>query len=468
MTAQQTPPGSGPGSKRSCEVDGLKAPRRYWAALALLLAITVVVLDASMANVALPSIARSLSIDAGQVVWVAMAYNLAVVVSLLPLSGVAERIGFGRMYVLGMVLFMLASIAAALSTSLTSLVIARIGQAIASSMLMGMFGGLVRNIYPMRKLAAGISVNAMTVGLMSVLGPSMGAFILEIASWPWIFWVVIPFCIGSLALVRFLPDVPRVTARFDVLASFLSMLVFGLAILGLDLVVKLPWVSAACFVVVTLTGWALWRRSRAQTAPLVPVDLLRILNIRYAVGASFFSFAAQMAAFVSLPFYFQSVLNYSYSQVGMLLGAWAVGVGAMAPVAGYMSGRFSVALLCALGAGCMAIGMAAVLLLPVTASFEVLLLAMLLGGVGFGFFQTPNNRALLSGAPRHRSGASGALQAITRVLGQGFGTALVSVAFNLTVLYGPSAAVAVSIACAVVAFGINVRRYLIPAPDSAL
>lgn len=453
------------GSKEK-EADGLPTPRRYWAALALLLAITVVVLDSSMANVALPSIARSLSIDAGQVVWVAMAYNLTVVVFLLPLSAVAERIGFKRMYVVGMLLFVLASIAAALSTSLVSLVAARIGQAVASAMLMGMFGGIVRNIYPLGKLAAGISVNAMVVGLMSVLGPSIGAFILEIASWPWIFWVVVPFCLGSLALARFLPEVPRVVARFDWLACVLSMLVFGLSILGLDLIVKQPLIAISCLVVAFGTGWVLLRRSRCQTAPLVPVDLLRIVTIRFAVGASFFSFSAQMSAFVALPFYFQSVFGHSYSQVGLLLGAWAVGVGAMAPVAGFMSGRFPVAILCALGAGCMAVGMSAVLAFPTTVPFAWLLTAMLLGGVGFGFFQTPNNRALLSGAPRRRSGAAGGLQALTRVLGQGFGTALVSVAFNLTLAYGPAAAVGVSIVCALTALAINIRRHLNPAPDA--
>jgi DHA2 family multidrug resistance protein-like MFS transporter len=466
MTAHSS--GSACSAGKAVDTDGLQTPRRYWAALALLLAIAVVVLDASMANVALPSIARSLSIDAGQVVWVAMSYNLAVVVSLLPLSAVAERIGFKRMYVVGMLVFMLASIAAALSTSLTSLVAARIGQAVASSMLMGMFGGLVRNIYPINKLAAGISVNAMVVGLMSVLGPSIGAFILEIAAWPWIFWVVVPFCVGSLALVRFLPDVPRLAARFDGLACVLSMIVFGLSILGLDLIVKKPLTAVLCLMVVAGTGWILLRRSRTQTTPLVPVDLLRIVNIRFAVGASFFSFSAQMSAFVALPFYFQSVFNHSYSQVGFLLGAWAIGVGAMAPVAGFMSGRFPVAIMCGLGAAGMALGMGTVLALPVTVPFGWLLAAMLLGGVGFGFFQTPNNRALLSGAPRKRSGAAGGLQAITRVLGQGFGTALVSVAFNLSSASGPAAAVGVSIVCALTALAINVRRHLNPAPDADL
>src|SRR5690606_36374566 len=106
---------------------------------------------------------------------------------------------------------------------------------------------------------------------------------------------------------------------------------------------------------------------------------------------------AQMAAFVSLPFYFKQVLGYSYGDVGLLLAAWSVGVAGMAPLAGYMSDRFSVALLCGIGAASMALGLLWVVLLPNDAAFFWYVLAMILGGVGFGFYQTPNNRAMLAG-----------------------------------------------------------------------
>lgn len=442
-------------------------PRRLWAGLTLLVAISVTVLDASMANVALPSIARSLSVEAGQVVWVVMAYNLVVVVSLLPLSAMAERVGFRRMYVAGMALLALASVGAAFSNSLTTLIVARVFQGLASSMLMCLFGGLVRNIYPLAKLGLGIGLNAVTVGFMSVLGPSMGAFILELASWSWVFLVVVPFCVVSLTGVRFLPEVPRASERFDWTACLLSMVVFGLSLIGLDILVKFPQWALACFVLVILSGIVLLRRSVQQTAPLLPVDLLRRVPVAYAVGASFFTFAAQMSAFVALPFYFQRVLNYSYADVGILLGFWAVGVVSMAPLAGILLRYFSIATLCFVGSGGMALGMTVVLFLPLDSAFAWLCTAMLVGGLGFGFFQTPNNRALLAGAPRHRSGAAGGLQSITRVFGQGFGTALVSVVFTLSAAFGPAAGVLVSITCALIATGINIHRTFNPAPDAA-
>src|SRR5690606_1716926 len=131
-------------------------------------------------------------------------------------------------------------------------------------------------------------------------------------------------------------------------------------------------------------------------------DLLRVQPVAFAVAASLCSFAAQMGSFVALPFYFIEVLGYSYAQVGVLAGVWSIGTAAMAPLSGYLSDRYKVAVLCAIGAACMAVGLFWVIVLPEQAGIVWHGLGMLLGGLGFGFFQSPNNRALLVGAPRHR------------------------------------------------------------------
>lgn len=445
--------------------DGLDAPRRHWAAFGLILSIIVVVLDASMTNVALPSIARSLSVDPDQVVWVAMAYNLIVVVSLLPLSAVGERIGFKTVYVAGMIVVSLAGIAAALSSTLTMLIAARIFQGLGAAMLMCLFGGILRNIYPLRLLAFGIGLNSMSVGLVSVLGPAVGAVTLQFASWPWIFILPLPFAVASLFCVRFLPDIPRSSTRFDWLACLLGVPTFGLLLIGLDGLARYPVWAVPGLVVCALTGWLLLQRSRRQAAPLVPVDLLRLVPVAYAVTASLFTFGSQMASLVALPFYFQEQLGHNYSAVGLLLGAWALGMAAMAPAAGYLSNRVSVAVLCAVGAGLMAAGTGAVLLMSAHTPLLWVFSAMLASGIGFGLFQTPNNRAILSGGPKHRSGAVGGLQSITRVLGQSIGTALVAIAFSLAGADGAAFGVGVSVICALASVAINIFRYMNPAPD---
>ncbi|HEY9281602.1 MAG TPA: MFS transporter [Eoetvoesiella sp.] len=445
--------------------DGIETPRRYWAVATLMLALTASVLDATMANVALPTIAHDLGIDPAAVMWVVIAYSLMVVVSLLPLSAVAERIGFRRMFGLGITVFMLSSLFSALSTTLYGLTAGRIAQGLGAAMLMCLFGGLIRNIYPVRKLGFGISLNAMTVGFMSVLGPSIGAFILEFASWRWIFAINIPFCLLAYFGIRFLPDVPRNIVRFDWFACALSVLVFGFSVIGLDSLAVAPLSGLACIAVAVVAALVLVRHSRGQTAPIVPIDLLRITTVAFAIAASVFSFAAQMSAFVALPFYFQKILGLGYVDIGILLGVWSLGVVIMAPIAGYMADKFPVAILCGLGALGMALGLLWVIMLPLTAHLYWLMGAMLLAGVGFGFFQTPNNRAILGGAPRKRSGAAGALQATTRVFGQSAGTALVALAFTVSSVNGAMFGIIVAVSCSLAAVVINVVRYYSPAPD---
>jgi len=438
--------------------DGLPAPRRYWAAATVLTGISMSVLDTTIANVALPTIATDLNAQPSQAVWIVNAYNLAVVVLLLPLSALAERIGFRRMFTIGLGLFATASLCGALSTALWQLTLARVVQGVGAASLMCMFGGLVRNIYPLRMLGRGISLNATTVAVMSVLGPTLGSIILEVAHWRWIFAINLPVCAGVMLGLRHLPEVPRNNVRLDWLSALLCMLTLGVFISGVDTLGQSAWQGVAMIVFATVAGWLLVRRAGNQPAPLVPVDLLRIRPLAFAVAASACTFAAQMASYVSLPFYFQQVLGRPYLEVGMLMGAWPVGTAIVAPLAGRMSDRYSAATLSGVGAAVMVAGLAALALLPLSASNPWIMAAMFVVGMGFGFFQTPNNRAMLSSAPRQRSGAAGGLQATTRVFGQSFGTALVAIAFAVGGARGPTFALLLATVCAALAVGVNAVR----------
>jgi DHA2 family multidrug resistance protein-like MFS transporter len=437
----------------------LPTPRRYWAAAVVLLGISLAVLDSTIANVALPTIAMDLNTDPASAVWIVNAYSVSVVVMLLPLSALAERVGFRRMFGLGLGLFTVASLGCAMASSLTTLTLARMFQGVGAASLMCMFGGLVRNIYPLSKLGRGISLNATMVAIMSVLGPTLGSAILSITDWPWIFAVNVPIGIFGLFLVRFLPDIPRNNTRFDVVSALLCMIVLGVFITGVDNLHEDLVRGLGMVAISVLAGILLVRRSNRHPAPLVPVDLLRIQPIAYAVAASACTFSAQMAAYVSLPFYFQSVLGRPHLEVGLLMAAWPVATGLIAPVAGRMSDRFSAATLSGLGAGCMAAGLIWLAVLPHSASNPWIIAGMFICGLGFGFFQTPNNRAMISSAPRSRSGAIGGVQATTRVFGQSFGTALVATAFGLFPHHGPLVAVSMGAVCAGLAVLVNTVRF---------
>jgi DHA2 family multidrug resistance protein-like MFS transporter len=160
--------------------DGLPMPRRLWAMAVLMSGLALVSWDMAAANVALPDIAADLNVSPGLVVWVMIAYTVTVLVGILPSSAVAERIGFRQMYGLGSTVFMVGALSCAFSTSFSMLLIARVVQGVGAAMLMSLFGGLVRNIYPMRQLGLGVSLSSLVVGVLAVLGPAIGAFIIEL------------------------------------------------------------------------------------------------------------------------------------------------------------------------------------------------------------------------------------------------------------------------------------------------
>lgn len=456
-----TPPSAAPSrdaKARPALPDGLPTPRRHYAAATVLVGISMSVLDTSIANVALPTIAADLNAQPSQAVWVVNAYNLAVVMLLLPLSAVAERVGFRRMFTVGLALFAIASLCGALSQSLWHLTVARVVQGVGAASLMCMFGGLVRNIYPLRMLGRGISINATTVAVMSVLGPTIGSFILDVAHWRWIFAINLPISVGIMFGLRHLPEAPRNHGRLDWSGALLCMVTLGAFITGVDMLGQSLLRGLALIALSVLAAGILVRRASHQSAPLVPVDLLRIPPVAFAVAASVCTFAAQMASFVALPFYFQQVLGRPYLEVGLLMGAWPVGTALVAPFAGRLSDRYSAALLSGVGSGTMTLGLAILAMLPLDAHNAAIVGAMCLTGMGFGFFQTPNNRAMLSSAPRQRSGAAGGMQATTRVFGQSFGTALVAIAFSVGGASGSTLALVLATLCAALAIVVNSVR----------
>ena len=439
--------------------DGLPVPRRHWATLTFLMGLSISVLDSSMTNMALPAIARDLHQTSSMVVWVVNAYGVTVAMTLLPLAALGERIGFKKLFHYGLLVFTLASLASSLAPNMGLLLFCRVCQGLGGSAIMCLFGALVRYIYPPDKMGQGIGINAMTVGVMSVLGPAIGSFILHIANWHWIFAFNIPFGLLAMLGVKALPDVPPVKSRFDFVGALMSMLTLGSLIVGVDYLSTYPLlaVCAICFSIGV--GFLLVRQSSAQTAPLVPVDLFRIPAMRFAIAASASTFMAQMATFVSLPFYFQHVMHRPPISMGILMGGWPAGAALTALFAGRLSDRFPVSLLSGAGAAAMACGIVFIILLPSSTADAWIIMAMIVAGVGFGFFQTPNNRVLIRSAPKTRAGALGGLQATTRVFGQSFGAATVASAFALTEQWGSTIGLLVGASFASIAVLVNVIRH---------
>jgi DHA2 family multidrug resistance protein-like MFS transporter len=409
--------------------------------LALALAISVSVIDSSVANIALPTIASDFGVSPASSVYVVNAYQVAVMIALLPCASLGDIYGYRRVYGIGLAVFTLASALCASSVSLPMLVGARIIQGLGGAGLMSVNTALVRFIFPRSQLGRGMGYNALIVASSSALGPTVAAAILSVAPWPWLFAVNVPIGLVALAMLRNLPATEGSRQRFDAPSAVLNALTFALVILALDAAGAGGHgpLAAVEFAGLLVVGGVFLRRMLTTSAPMLPVDLFRRPVFALSVATSVSSFIAQTSAYVALPFLMQSAGGLSVTATGLLMTPWPATVAVVAPFSGRLADRFSAGLLGAIGLSLLTLGLLSIALLPAQPARWDVAWRMSLSGAGFAIFQSPNNRLLIASVPRERSGAGSGMLSTARLLGQSLGAASVGICFGLTQHHGVAA-----------------------------
>lgn len=411
---------------------GLPQPRRAVAIGAVLAALTLVVLDAAIANVALPTIARSLHVTPALSVRIVTAYQTALVMALLPCAALGESLGYRRVFTGGVALFTCASLLCALSPSLPWLVAARFIQGLGGAAVMSLALALLRFVVPQQQIGAAIGWNALTVALSAAAGPTLSAVILSRLSWPFLFAVNLPIGLLALAATRAHPSLAGTGRRLDLLSVALNAVAFAMLVVGAERMPDAPALGCVLLLGAAAALAVLVRREMPKEAPLIPLDLLRARSFRISVIASVLCFTGQTAGLVALPFYFQHGLGQTPAMTGLYMTPWPLTVALAAPISGWLAGRVSTAWLCAAGGTGLALGLAGASLWPLHGSPGPLVAFAVLCGLGFGMFQVPNNRNLLLAAPSERSGAAGGMQGTARLVGQTSGAILMTLLFAMT------------------------------------
>jgi len=452
------------------DADGLPIPQRWWAMLTVGLAITMSVLDSSIANVALPTIAGDMAASPASAIWVVNAYQLAITITLLPLASLGEIHEYRRVYRVGLAVFTVASLACALSHSLVELTAARILQGLGAAGIISVSTALVRFIYPRARLGQAIGINAVTVSIAAAIGPTVAALILSVASWEWLFAINVPIGLFALWGVGSLPRTPRGRHRFDVLGALLNAATFGLVIVAIDGVghhQPIVAIAAETAGAVAIGGVLVWRESH-QAWPMLPIDLMRIRLFSLSLATSVCSFVAQMMAYVALPFYLQARLGRSAVETGLLMTPWPLMTAIVAPIAGWLADRVAAGMLGGVGLGVFGVGVGLLALLPGDPASADIVWRMAVCGAGFGLFQSPNNRAIINAAPRERSGGASGMLGTARLLGQTVGAALVALIFGVSGEAGATLALAVAAGIALVAALVSSLRLIGRRPRAAM
>ncbi|PCE22899.1 MFS transporter [Paraburkholderia acidicola] len=434
-------PTTASGNPRTFDEPMSASSRRAMAAI--MLAVALATLDTAIANTALPTIAGDLHAAPAASVWIINAYQLAMVATLLPLAALGDIVGHRRIYIAGIALFTLASLACSLADTLPLLAAARVLQGLGASAIMSVNTALIRFLYPPHRLGRGVGLNALIVGVSFAVGPTVASLILSVATWPWLFAVNVP--LGVLALAFALPALPhttRGTHHFDRVAALLNVITFAALIFALgEAAQRAPaHVVLIAAAVAIVFGLLLMRREAGHPAPMLPVDLFKLPVFALSAVTAVCSFATQGLAFVSLPFYFEDVLHRSQVETGFLMTPWPVVVALAAPIAGRLSDRYPPGLLGAIGLAVLCGGMVSLASLPPHPHVLDIAIRMSICGAGFGFFQSPNLKALMASAPPERSGGASGIIATARLLGQTTGAALVALSFSIAGRHGPTLA----------------------------
>jgi DHA2 family multidrug resistance protein-like MFS transporter len=450
--------------------DGLPMPIRLWAVLALGLGVFLSGLDASIANVALPTISHEMNITPVDAIWIVNAYQLAMVSGLLASSALGEIVGYRRIFLAGALLFTLASLSCALAPNLPVLIAARVAQGIGAAGVQGVSNALLRHIFPQRMIGRGFGIYALIASSGTSLGPSVATAILAVADWPWLFGVAVPLgIVAVLAGLRTLPPTDRIARPFDISGAFFSALSLILLLLGIDGLAHHaePWAVVLELLGAAAAGYWLVRLSGRKADPMLPLDLFRIPIFRLSMIVSLALYSTQFLAFVSLPFYFRDHLGLSQVETGILMTPWPLIMTLAAPFSGWLADRYSPGILCGLGMLIVSVGLFLLLVLPAHPEVPNILWRMMVCGIGWALVVPPNSRIMMISAPLRRAGAASGMTATTRNLGQTLGAAMTALTFGLFATSATAASLVLGIILGILAATLSFRRRLTPSTEQS-
>ena len=443
--------------------DGLPRPARQRAMFAVAMAVLLSVLDYTVVNIAMPEIARDLHTTNSAAIWIVNAYQLANLIALLPVATLGEKFGHARMCRIGLVMFVGASLLCAMSRTLPELAAARAIQGVGGACILGVNAALVRYIYPSSILGRGIALNGLIIALGVALGPSVAAAVLSLANWKWLFLINLPF--GAVAFyfaMTSLPATPRRPVRLDILG--VALLAAGLAgiVTGGDNFAQgnAPGLGIALLVMGGMAMVVLVKLQLNRSHPLLPVDLLARPGFSIAFITGFLSFVASNFFIISMPFNLTNVLHRGPVETGLVITAWPVAIVLTAPFVGRLADRYPAAFLSTLGMIICGTGFLFLRLLPAAPADANIMWRIAVAGVGFSMLQPPNNKAMLTTAPKHRIGGASGMISVSRLSGQTIGGMLVALTLGLAHPAPTNTCLALAAFTAYVAAGFSFLRVL--------
>jgi EmrB/QacA subfamily drug resistance transporter len=411
-------------------------PRYKWRAMLVVsIGIFMSTLDASILNIALPTLTSYFNTDIATIEWVILSYLLTITTLLLTLGRLSDIYGCKPMFLAGLLTFTLGSGLCSLSASAGQLITFRLVQGLGAAMLMANSPAIITAVFPHTERGKALGLVGTVVSIGSITGPVMGGFLIDWMGWQSIFYINIPVgLLGTLYAFKTLKtDQLHDGQKFDVLGAILMFISLISLVLVITRGQALGWDSPAIIglsilFAVFLIGFVLVEKRADQ--PMVEMSLFRYRPFSASNVSGFLSFVAMFVVILLMPFYMEEILGYNPKHVGMAFIAVPLVMALVAPVSGWISDRTNSFLLSSQG---MAISCLALFMLgnlDQDATFIDIVIRMGMIGLGMGLFQSPNNSIVMGSVPKNRLGIAGGMLGMVRNLGMVTGIAISGAVFT--------------------------------------
>ncbi len=439
---------------------------RRWAGLVFIsIAVSLIIVDSTIVNVAVPSIVEELKISSTEVQWVQEAYTLVFASFLLVFGSLADRFGRRRLMLLGVVIFAAASIAAALAPTGGLLILSRLVQGVGGAMILPTTLSIINATFRGRERGIAFAVWGSTIGGMAAVGPLLGGWLTTAFSWRWAFGINIPLgvvIVIGVALTVAESRSDRVE-RIDGVGALLSVLTMAPLVFGLIegrtygwwTVATVPTVGewtwpfplspvplAFAVAVIALVAFIAWgvHRQRQGRSTLLAFDLFRITSFRNGNIAAAVVSLGEFGIILALPLWLQFVVGFDALQTGLLLLSLAIGSFVASGIAGALSGKVAPVWIVRGGLLAEIIGVAGVAItIGPDATWGPLIPFLFVYGLGVGLATAQLTGVVLADVPPSASGQASGTQSTSRQLGAALGVAILG-----TVLFSTTAGVLAS------------------------
>ncbi len=399
--------------------------------IALALGTFMQVLDSSIANVAIPTIAGNLAVSPDQGTWVITSFAVSNGIA-VPLTGwLMQRYGVVRTFVVSVLAFTAASFLCGLAWSLPSLVVFRVLQGAASGPMIPGSQALLLSIFPSERRGTALAIWSMTTLVAPIMGPVLGGYISDNWSWPWIFYINVPIGILSAMICwRHLGPRDTPTRRVPIDSVGLSLLIVwvGALQIALDKGKDLDWfnstaiVALAVVAVVGFIAWLIWETT--DDHPIVDLTLFLRRNFTLGTVAYCLGYAVFFGNIVLMPLWLQTQLGYTATWAGLVAAPAGLVAVVISPIVGRMIGRVDARWIATVGFIAYAASYFMRAGFTSDASFAVFLLPNLVMGIGMATFFVAMVSILLEGLPPARVPAASGLSNFLRIVASAFATSI--------------------------------------------